>query len=192
MKDQTPKHAGFPLVKLLVLILIIIISLASYWFYRLYTLATESNLSTQRSTVAREIGQLKMALDKYKDDCGDYPPDCFSTDLANDQDAQKAILRHFRRRFPRYRSTDWAELCSDAAAAGVDLEKLTPTSAMAFFLGGMPMDGQPAGFSANPANPFELKGSRLAPYFDFNPERYEIVNGVPVYYPEYIKTPNTG
>ncbi|MGD9126803.1 MAG: prepilin-type N-terminal cleavage/methylation domain-containing protein [Planctomycetia bacterium] len=197
LSKRRTKRAGFTLVELLVVITIIAI---------LASMATVGIVAAiraaRRAAISREMAQMSMTLGKYKSDHGDYPPDCFSLDLANDQTAQSKILRHIKRRFSRYRpgvpsgttsGTEWDRMRADIAASGSSLEinNLTPTSAMVFFLGGMPDGGQPTGFSATPSNPFELDGSRLKPDFDFKPGRYKVVNGVPIYYVEYIESPDT-
>ena len=57
----------------------------------------------------------------------------------------------------------------------IDLNNMTPATALEFWLGGMPdAQGKPSGFSQNPADPFESPAatpSRIGPFFDFDPGR---------------------
>ena len=130
-------------------------------------------------TIRQEIEQLSYALEEYKNKCGDYPPDFagvtggagYDADLRID--ARNAVMRHFRKAFPRY--TPGANIPSDAPApllawkgqyqgllydisyatrsdptkpgTGMGLNKninLNPSTAMVLMLGGPPA---PAGSS---------------------------------------------
>ena len=147
----------------------------------------------KEASITVEIAQLQMALDMYRTQYGDFPPDG-----SGDADqVQASVLRHIYRTYPRYRpgvpsgtttGTNWDKLKADIKAGypGFELEALDPASAFVFFLGGMPdKNGKPTGFSANPTNPFAVAGSRIEPFFEFDESRYRIVKGVPVYYPLY-------
>lgn len=200
-----PPRRGFTLVELLVVI-IIISMLAG-----MMAVALPAALkAAKRMTICSEIQQLSMSLENYKTDCGDYPPDCAYIDYigsdtacvkARDQ-ARNEVVRHFRKRFPRYRpganggtgSTQWDILCDDVrkGPGALELAYLNPSSALAFFLGGLPDgDGKPSGFSANPSNPFAAGGSRTTPFFELDESRYKIdtITKLPQYFPKHIKNP---
>jgi prepilin-type N-terminal cleavage/methylation domain-containing protein len=172
-------HAGFTLVEMLVVVLIIVI-LAGL-------ISAAAIRGLHRAKVARismEINQISGALDKYKTDLGgEYPPD-FSDLSAS---GQQLILRHIARAFPRYTAAwisgvsyplTWANLQQEIwtnSNKQIDLNKMTPSTALAFWLGGMPNDqGRPSGFSKNPADPFESPSttpSRIGAFFEFDPGR---------------------
>ena len=121
--------------------------------------------------IKSEITQLEMALEAYKQKFGEYPPDL--TDLA-------ALDRHLKRAFPRYPGNAATFLNSVAAAYGInspDLTKLGPASALVIFLGGIPEQpgsSKPAGFHADPKNPFQWGQPRTQPFFEFDVSRLMI------------------
>lgn len=96
------KHArrAFTLVELLVVVIII------GMLTGLITAAAVAALrNARRFTITSEITQLSMALEKYRQDYGDYPPDFAGvndTDATVQADARRAVLRHLRIAFPRY------------------------------------------------------------------------------------------
>jgi prepilin-type N-terminal cleavage/methylation domain-containing protein len=176
--------AGFTLVEMLVVLVIIAIlaGLISAVAYR----------GIARAKVARigvDISQLSQALNNYKTQFGEYPPD-FSDTSAN---GQAIILRHIAKAFPRFTSTwygaashplDWPNLRQEILINSsnlIDLNNMTPATALAFWLGGMPdAQGKPCGFSKNPADPFEspvTTPSRTGPLFEFDPGRLTMTSG---------------
>ncbi|MGA2799437.1 MAG: type II secretion system protein, partial [Thermoguttaceae bacterium] len=137
-----------------------------------------------RAKVARismEIQQISRALEQYKQQFGEYPPD-FS-DVTSDN-GKSIILRHISKAFPRYIVPDWntlrdliktnSQYTINSINYQINLDKMSPDRALVFWLGGMPdAQGKPSGFSKNPANPFESPNttpSRIGPFFEFNPE----------------------
>jgi hypothetical protein len=98
-----------------------------------------------------ELGSIDLACRAFKEKYGDYPPD------GSDQSAISGFLA---RAFPDYKG----EL--------PPRYKITPTSALLFWLGGMrDADGKFIGFSANPENPFDNDARRLPPFFEFDLNR---------------------
>jgi prepilin-type N-terminal cleavage/methylation domain-containing protein len=186
---------GFTLVELLVVIVIIGI-LAGL----ITAAAIPAVRKARRLVITNEINQISMALEKYKQDFGDYPPD-FSLlttgTAAQQQAARDAILKHVRKVFPHYpltgnSATDWSAFrlrvkqasMRDATTItdendpnGLEVNKLDPTMSLAFWFGG-PCDFSTSGgatklvgFSANPGNPFAIGGSRLPAMFEFDETR---------------------
>jgi prepilin-type N-terminal cleavage/methylation domain-containing protein len=160
---------GFTLVEMLVVVLIIVI-LAGM-------ISAAAIRGLHRAKVARitvEIQRLSQALDQYKQQFGEYPPD-FS-DLSTT--GQTLILQHIARAFPRYPVSNWSALQSEIwtnSSHLIDINSMTPAAALAFWLGGITdAQGKPCGFSKNPADPFEspiTTPSRIGPFFEFDPGR---------------------
>ncbi len=123
--------------------------------------------------IKSEITQLAMACEAYKQKYGEYPPDL--TDLA-------ALDRHLKRAFPRYTGNAATFLASVASAYGIsspDLSQLGPASALVIFLGGIPEQpgsNKPAGFHADPRNPFQPGEPRTPPFFEFEVARLTIAD----------------
>lgn len=192
--SHRPQPAGFTLVELLVVIVIIGI---------LAGLTTGGIIAARnaarRAMIKVELGQLSAALEKYKNEVGEYPPD-FAGLASTDDDfrvaTQHVLVRHIRKRFPRYvlppddLSTttvdeSWARVVSDmltpvgSGGYGVDIRQLDSASALAFWLGGLPENADSgakatlAGFHADPTQPFKPGTPRTTPYYEFNPDQLE-------------------
>ena len=186
-------RSGFTLVELLVVIVIIGILAAL-----LTGAVVAARLAARRAVIRSDISQLEMALERYKNEVGEYPPD-FSY-LNNDDDsttdtdeeiaAKRVLTRHLRKRFPRY-TGNWdtfvaavgASYFDNAGTPGdtsddipLDLNRLDQSSALVFWLGGLPERARgtrPAGFSADPARPYLTGRPRTEPFFDFDEEKLE-------------------
>jgi prepilin-type N-terminal cleavage/methylation domain-containing protein len=158
--------SAFTLVEMLVVIAIIAI---------LAGLITPVVISAQRSaknaTIAMELKvSLEQACQQYKEKFGEYPPDGTN---------QAAVDRHVRKIFPRYTGAipQIADLANDKPG-------LTPFNSLTFWLGGRVVGGQFIGFSADPADPFDLNSatpnaSRIGPFFEFDPLRTGAAESVP-------------
>lgn len=212
---RRPSTAGFTLVEMLTVIVIIGI---------LGSLITGAAIVAQRrarrATVRMEISQLEMALTRYKQDIGELPPDfanlrspCTMTAGFPDPDpgtnevirvnAQDAVLRHLRKRFPRYTpqgkttppgyydqfrpgNRTWRRFRDDVIAnyTQADVDKFDAAAALVFWLGGLPetASGKPAGFHADVQFPFKQGLPRTEPLFDFDIARIRNVGDVPGYY----------
>ena len=152
---------GFTLVEMLTVIVIISI-LAG-----LITAAVVPAMRRARAfTIRNEIAQLAIALEKYKTERGDYPPDFAGVgggatndiNLSNPNDLTKlgnreraAVLQHFRKAFPRYKpgicpgcpllsKGNYDGLIYDINyASGSNISRdITPAAALVLMLGGPP------------------------------------------------------
>lgn len=192
---------GFTLVELLVVIVIISILVG------LVTGAAIQVRRTARQTVIRtEIEQFQLALEAYKTEYGEYPPDFSGLQDPREPirlEAQHAVVRHLRKAFPRYPlppddpsttgvDEGFVAFASQLASAyGIDASQLDPAAALVFWLGGLPdrVSGSmtPAGFHADPANPFQGGVPRKKPLFEFNKERYVAVESSPLNGTRYMR-----
>ena len=175
---------GFTLVELLMVIIIISI-LAGL----ITATAVPAMRKAKNFTITNEITQLTMALEQYKQEFGDYPPDCAGLQHADTQkNAKQDVLNHLRKAFPRFRVTGanlderWDNLrvfvkqastknssLSDEDGPGFDIDNLDPASALVFFLGGIPVD-------ENEDGKFEDNEKELLP-FSANPTNPFSVGG---------------
>ncbi len=223
MHNSAPRRkrprGGFTLVELLVVIVIIVL-LAS-----LITGAAIMTRSTARRAVDKtDVSQLAMALEKYKTEFGDYPPDFAFINHGDMSDpneplrwqARNELMRHIRKRWPRY-NRNLTHFINSLANYGLaqrpaDLSDphmgyriyLDPASALAFWLGGLPEDlttPKPSGFHQDPTNPFQSGGPRTQPLFEFKPERFVFHENDPFgvtpargmrYYPPSARVPTGG
>jgi prepilin-type N-terminal cleavage/methylation domain-containing protein len=151
---------GFTLVELLTVVVIIGI-LAS-----LITAAViHARIAALNAVVSTQIGDLAMAVENYKNEYGEYPPDF--TNAA-------AVTRHLRVAFPRY---DYTRFGADLGTYGLDPTNFDAASALVFWLGGLPEVApggdpwMPAGFHADPANPFKPGLPRTKPLYEFKSDQ---------------------
>jgi prepilin-type N-terminal cleavage/methylation domain-containing protein len=173
------RQGGFTLVEMLTVIVIIGI---------LAGLTTAAVIAARkaviRGIIVADMKQLEMALQNYKTETGEFPPDFAFCDLPVGDvigDAARArVVRHLRKAFPRMRLTGaddnakFATFAGLTAAAGPDRNQLNPSTALTFWLGGiLDSDGKPRGFHDDPTNPFKLGEPRSKPYYDFNPTRMD-------------------
>ncbi|MGQ9576010.1 MAG: type II secretion system protein [Thermoguttaceae bacterium] len=180
-RDLPARRQAFTLVELLTVIVIIGI-LAGL----VTAVAIRARAKAKEAAVRTEIAQLETALEAYKFKYGEYPPD-FT--FVSHQDpslrgiGRKAILRHLRSTFPRYLPPDdgaaWKRFSDDLRNYyHFDPGALDPAAALVFWLGGLPevLPGPgekwgPAGFHADPQNPFKPGQPRTEPFFDFSADR---------------------
>jgi hypothetical protein len=104
-----------------------------------------------------QMAQSAMALERYKAEFGEYPPDMFDDD---------ALVRHVRKRWPRYAAPNAEGIRQAISAAYASAETVytvdftnanshSSLGALALWLGGFPnSDGKLSGFYADPENPF--------------------------------------
>jgi len=165
---RLPARRGFTLVELLTVIVIIGI-LAS-----LITAAViHAQSAALNAVVATQIGDLSMAVEAYKNEHGEYPPDF--TDGA-------AVTRHLRTAFPKY---DYNQFANDLSTNyNLNLGNFDAASALVFWLGGLPEvkpgggdPWMPAGFHADPAHPFRPGLPRNKPFYQFKSEQVRRQDG---------------
>ena len=184
-----PVHAtgrrGFTLVELLVVI--IIVGLLAGMITAGVAAAMRR---AKRAQISLEISQLSLAMRRYKEQAGQYPPD-FALDPGTGVDPNNpnspplygdvVVRRHFRKACPRYQGDPYQDLPA--------LISLDPAEALVFWLGGLPSSQLvPAGFCKIPARPLEppsQNASRTLPLFEFDETRLADVDndGWPEYYP---------
>jgi len=138
-----PNRAGFTLMEILTVMVIIgilagMISTAAYY----------ARVATMEGLINKELGDLHQAIEAYKAEMGEYPPD--GTDPA-------AVKRHLRKAF-------------HYTGPAPDLE---PCKALVFWLGGViNEDGVPMGFSDSRTTPFDnTNTNRIGPFYEFDPTR---------------------
>ena len=153
------RRPAFTLIELMIVIVIIAI-LAG-----LTTVGTRIAIrKSKEATVTLALEQLSMAIEKYKNDIGEYPPDF--TDL-------NAVTRHVRRRWPRCDYADsFIALAVENDVFGWDVSTCGPASALIFWLGGIPdANGKPGGFFLSPTDPLRINSGtstqREEPRYDF-------------------------
>lgn len=194
---------GFTLLELLIVISIIALLAA------LTVFGTRKAIETARaSSIKMQISQLELALDRYKDKVGEYPPDDFTN--------IDSIRRHIKRRWPRLNysasdlsaagigdingdgATDMADAfttCAyDSSVSGATPDKASFVSPLVFWLGG-PLDDNdnPAGFYLQPKDPLGFfdstvgtaadPGQREEVYFKFPSDTIVVNNGIPAFVP---------
>jgi prepilin-type N-terminal cleavage/methylation domain-containing protein len=142
---------GFTLVELLTVIVIIGMLVAM-----ITAAAIPARNYVRNARMKTEITQLALALEAFKTEFGDYPPD------GKDPAGTTMFLA---RAFPRY---------SGGLPTGITLD---PSNALTFWLGGMYVTTGTTsagfrGFSANPLSPFDTtQPSRKGPFFNFDVTR---------------------
>jgi prepilin-type N-terminal cleavage/methylation domain-containing protein len=175
-------RAGFTLVEMLVVVLIIAL-LAGL----ISAAAIRARNRGKVTAVAMEINQLSMALQQYKAQFGEYPPDFTGIDQVRlgsaDLAAKQLVLTHISKAFPHLVLSGstvelrWRSLRTEIAnhtnpRVDIFFVNLNPSTALRFWLGGMSdAQGRPIGFSKDPAHPFDnTTPSRIGPFFEFDPD----------------------
>jgi len=148
------RHA-FTLVEILTVVIIISI---------LATLVTLAAAAAMRAAkigkIGMEMSHIALALDRYKVDFGEYPPDFFDDD---------ELVRHVKKRWPRLdfsknpgmTPAEFIRWSINGGYPEIEGKKvnfdssLSPLGALSFWLGGFPdSEGRLSGFNADPENPF--------------------------------------
>ena len=165
-------RSAFTLVELLVVIVIIGILMGL-----ITGAASMARSSARRAGIGVEIANLDLALKKYRDQFGEYPPDC--TDVSSNLTGTPGavFMRHLNRAFPRFVLPAAAGSTPQAQfnylkgqflnISGLNLSYLDASGSLVFFLGGWPIvpgyayshgnfSGQMVYFSSDPTDPFDL------------------------------------
>lgn len=131
------RRYGFTLIELLIAIAIIGILVA--------IAVPTAFVALRRAKIGAmkmEVTNLTMAIEKYKQTYGDYPPDGSDPGL---------MLRHVRKAFPRIIDDEFT-IFNAACRSVPGLPVLDPAESLVFFLGG---------FSSDPQRPFSGPGGPL-------------------------------
>ena len=154
MSASGSKHRGFTLVEMLVVIGIVAVLAA------LLLPAVMMALNhARRAAIVIELGQLNDAIESYKKDKGDYPP--------NFRDAD-AFVRHVRRCYPKIAPTELGYFITtnnNGQFVFVQGRALDEGECLVFFLGGIRKDER---------YPFGRTGGANAPltkYYEFDETR---------------------
>jgi prepilin-type N-terminal cleavage/methylation domain-containing protein len=168
-------RSAFTLVELLVVIVIIGILMGL-----ITGAAATARSAARRAGIGVEIANLDMALKKYRDQFGEYPPDC--TDLTTyttvSTNVGAVFMRHLARAFPRFVLPSAAGSTPNNQflwlnaqfyyVSGFYLSNLDASSAMVFFLAGWPANQayatnfanqQLVYFSSDPTDPLDIYAS---------------------------------
>jgi prepilin-type N-terminal cleavage/methylation domain-containing protein len=143
---------GFTLVEMLVVLGIIAILVG------LLMPAVMATVNRARITrMGTEIAQIKDAIEKYKTDKGDYPP--------NLRGNPAAVMRHIRRCYPKISPTELAALWDFSTGSVWPVMQLDEGESLVFWL---------AKTRNNPQYPFGLaggSGTEYQSYYDFDERR---------------------
>jgi general secretion pathway protein G len=167
------RRRGFTLIEVLMVVAILSILMAF-----ILPAIMRASRAAKIAQVNTEIGNLAAAIATFKQEFGIEPPSYITiyeaaADWNNDTRSRALISRMW----PQYDFTTNFDLDGD----GNLNESYTFNGAecLVFFLGGrLDSNGEPIGFSRNPAMPFSLSGgNRMNPFFQFEISRLVDTNG---------------
>ncbi len=177
------RRSAFTLVELLTVIVIIGI-LASL----ISAAAIYARARAREAAIHTEMRQIEAALITYKSEYGEFPPDFWGLDGSAGVNAQNKAVedlrRHLRKRWPKFApgADPVAAFQTALNTVNIDPGQFNPATALVFWLGGLPAEApqpgvsyQPAGFHADPANPFQYGQPRQEPLYDFDPDKIYVV-----------------
>ena len=187
------RRSGFTLIELLVVIAIIAI-LASLLMGAVMLFWNKGPEITNKN----DILQLGTALQKFKSNYGQYPPDriklCSNSSLYGnsllDQQSVSFLSNVMFKNLGAYNGMNWGNRSGMTApvfgnAANPTIDILEGDQCLVFFLFGPP---GLIGFSNNPQNPTMAGGDRLK-FFDFNAGRLQVISPGPTrsaQFPSYV------
>lgn len=167
IEQNRTARTGFTLIELMVVVVLIGILMG------LLLSAVFSGTSAARNAqVVTEISNIETSLGVFQTSMGLIPP---STVILSEtgQNWPSSSIGTIRRMFPQFNFNLQRDINGDGDRT--DLLVLTSSECLVFFLGGVPMNGKPVGFSKNPANPLSRpqssEASREGPFFVFDPGR---------------------
>lgn len=175
---------SFTLVEMLVVIVIITILAA------LITVAAVAALDKAHQTqIKMEMDQIASAFERYKNQYGSYPPNLMMHANNRLLDNTQAILRHFKKAFPRQKQEDLRVLIRLLRS----INNITPAESIAFWLGGFSPDpeypltgpGGPiiyfvtSGTATRPQNTLEQFLDRSG-LFEFDETRLTVSRKIPI------------
>ena len=159
---STKPRAGFTIVELLVVVSIIAL-LAALLIPAVFSAVRGAT----NAAIKMEVNQIEMALERYSQEMGEFPPD-FSVTGKTEADTialkRQAINNHLARKYRLRNGNLTYSYDSNGNAVGgddltdVEINQLNPTNALNFWL---------RGFSEDPQRPLTGPGTR-DPYFDFD------------------------
>jgi prepilin-type N-terminal cleavage/methylation domain-containing protein len=169
LRPSSISRSAFTLVELLVVIVIIGILMGL-----ITAAAGMARSAARRAAIGVEIANLDVALKKYRDQFGEYPPDCtdLTSTLTPSAQVGAVFMRHLSRAFPRFvvpgatPNAQFATLNTQFYnVSGFYLSNLDASTALVFFLAGWPANGgyatnfsnqQLVYFSSDPTDPLDI------------------------------------
>lgn len=153
------RRSGFTLIELLVVIGIVSV-LAALGAWGAYA----AIVAGRKAAISYELNQLQQSLEKYKQDIGDYPPDCTNTNL---------VKRHIRTYYRRYTGTPPGSGTYPSYFNTSGTPVIDPSEALVFWLVAVDTSAQAPFAASAPAN---LAAAKIAVQ-DSNLSRFQFKPG---------------